>query len=633
MAATMYVIEVIPLTRGIQIDTLTYYSRTPYDLGTILTVPVRSSEVRSVVTGVHEVSSTKAALRAATFSLKKLPHQPDADTLSPTLLTTARELSEYYAAPLGATLYSLLSSEIRSGDIPLPHTHHAATGETHTPEVLQATLSDRYIAYRSIVRSTFARSGSLLCVCPTAAEAYAVADKLSQGIEERVVMLTSAQSKKQIKAAYAALEDFTKPKLIIAAPSYALIERHDITTVIVDRERSPHFRARTRPYLDYRHALIVHARHTGRRIILGDLLVRTETESLRREERYLTLDATPKRIELPGTLSVVKMQETDRPGTPFALFSDELIDAVKDTRKRKGRAVLFAARRGLAPVVSCIDCRHIFRSEVSGAPYSLVRIKKNGEERRLFVCPVSGERKRAADTCPLCGSWRLRERGIGIQHVYDEFTTVFPKIPVILFDHTTANTYKKACFLRDRFYSKKGAILLCTQMALPYLTEPVTMSAIVNMDALRATPTWRLTEDNLHTILSLRELSTKDVLVQTRQEPDDLLAWARQGSVEQFYTDEIELRKTFNYPPFTVFIHCAWHGSQQTVAATEETVRTVLGDESATFYSAPPTPKGTRIRYALMRISARDWPKTSLVARLRSLPPHVRVMINPDRII
>ncbi len=61
-----------------------------------------------------------------------------------------------------------------------------------------------------------------------------------------------------------------------------------------------------------------------------------------------------------------------------------------------------------------MDCAHIFRSPQSGAPYSLVRTYKGDTEERWFVCGASGERVRAADTCSQCGSWRLKERGIGV---------------------------------------------------------------------------------------------------------------------------------------------------------------------------------------------------------------------------
>lgn len=629
----MYVITVVPLRKGIQIESLSYFSSQSYPHGTVVSIPVRNNMTLGLVTDAKEVSTAKTALRAATFSLRKLPPQTHINTLGPAYLKTAEELSQYYATPLGTILYNLLPPEIRNGDVPLPHTHHTAEGTVHPPQILQARKKERYLAYRSLVRETFAHSGSVLIVVPASTDAYELEEELKKGIEDRIVTITTASTKSELKKAYTLLEDFSKTKLIIATPSHAVIERHDITLVILEHARSPYFKELVRPYLDYRDVLTVHAKHAGRKIILGDLLPRTEEEDLRRKEIYLTFGETPKRIDLPGKLDVIEMAKNEDMTKPFELFSKEAIEAIKETRKKRGRTFLFAARRGLAPLVACIDCGYIFRSPSSGAPYSLIRTMKNGVEERWFVCSASGERIRASDACTACGSWRLKERGIGVQQVYDELHKIFPDTPIILFDHVTARTYKKALFLRDTFYKEKGAILLGTHMAVPYLTKVVDLSVIVNMDALLATPTWRLDEENLALLLTLREITEGNVLVQTRAPHTEVLTQAKQGSVESFYTEELELRKNFNYPPYATFIHLTWQGTPEVVKALESTIATLLKDFPISLYQNPTAPSTTPIHYGLIRLPKSSWPDTKLIGLLKLLPPNVRIVINPDKIV
>lgn len=629
----MFVVTVIPLRRGSHINTLSYFSGEAYLPGSLVTIPIRNSDALGLITSCETVSATKTALRAATFSLRRLPTQTKLRTLSPQLIETANELARHYATEVGQVLYALLSPAIRNGDIALPHTHHITPTKHLTPEVLQGTKHERYLAYRSLVRETLAHSGSTLCVVPTSIEAEEMKTLLSPGIEERVIVLTSTMTKKELRDTYAKLDDYSRQKLIIATPAHAILERHDITTMIMEHERSPHYRERTRPYLDYRDVLRVFAKHTGRRIVFGDLLPRTEEEYCRRNEYYQTFGNTPKRLELPGTLSVIQRKKEHDSGERFELFSPLVIQSLTETREKKGRSFLFAARRGLAPLVVCFDCGFIFRSPETGAPYSLVRTRKNDTEERWFVCSLSGKRTRAADICPECGSWRLRERGIGIQQVYDELIKKIPKVPITLFDHITASTFKKAQFLHDTFYNTKGAIMLGTQMAIPYLTAPIETSVIVNMDALYATPTWRLEEENLALVLRLREQTSGTVYVQTRTEDESFLKRAKHALVEQFYSEELELRKTFNYPPHTVFIHLTWQGTKEDTATLEAFVSKLLGGFNVTTYQCPLPSKDIRIMYGLVRIAATDWPHEELVRLLKSLPPSVRVMLNPDRIV
>ena len=630
----MYVITVAPLKRGNQIDTLSYFSAVDYKEGTILTVPIRNKEAFGLVIKSQVASNAKTALRAATFSLKKLPIQEKPPQLSEALIQTAKEMSTFYDTPLGTILYNLLPSEIRNGEIEIPHTHHIDHTETHAPEILHAHEKDRFLAYRSLVRSTFAHSGSVLIVVPASADAQKIEEELGAGIEDRVITLTSALTNSQIRKSYEALDDFSKTKLIIATPTHALIERHDVLVTVVENERSSYFKQLNRPYLDYRDVLMTHAKHSGRRIILADLLPRTEEEMHRRTDTYGTFGETPKRIELKGKMEVVDMNPKNNDTEyEFKLLSEELIKQIKETRKRKGNTFLFSPRRGLAPMVTCRDCAYVFRSKESGAPYSLIRTGSGETEERWFVCSASGEKIRAADVCPLCGSWRLRERGVGIQQVHDEVRKLFPNAPVLLFDHISAKTYKKATFLRDTFYKSKGAILLGTQMAIPYLVKPVMLSSIINMDSLLATPTWRLEEDNLALLLSLREKSTEKVIVQARTTDFDVLKYAKQGMVEQFYNEELELRKSFKYPPYATFIHFTWQGKEEEVKTIEQSLKDTFEKFKIQTYPSPTAPKGARIAHGLIRVKTSLWPNKELSMLIQGVHPSVRIVINPDRIV
>ena len=235
--------------------------------------------------------------------------------------------------------------------------------------------------------------------------------------------------------------------------------------------------------------------------------------------------------------------------------------------------------------------------------------------------------------CPDCGSWRLKERGVGIQHQYDELTKLLPKATVILFDHTTASTKQKAQRLIAEFYDAKGAVLLGTSMTLPYLERPVALCGVPSLDAARSIPTWRAEEEFFALMLRLRELSTERVIVQTRSEPDDVLGYVKAGRVEQFYNDELELRKVLNYPPFCVFIHLTIAGKADSLTELEHTIQTTLAAWKPRFYTSPQSTKDKLMRHALIRVAATDYPDDVLTTALTSLSPAVRIEINPQKIV
>jgi len=628
----MFIIDVIPLSRASSIESLSYYSSTKYEPGSLIEIPVRKRSIPGVVISANPVSAAKTAIRAATFSLKKLAEQEHHASLPASLMRTAEELTKVTPAHLGSILFALLPPDVRSGVREYPHCIEYTNEENSTPVILTGTTADRFISYRSHIRQALAHRGSILFVVPTSVAVRSAKEALEHGIEKRVITFSSTHTKKQIEKSYEGFADLSAAKLIITTPNFAFLDRHDITTIIVEECGSNHYKARTRPYLDARTILTTYAKVTKRSILLGDILPRTEEEVLRKEETYETYEEHPKRLNFESAFTV-STHEKKEGEKNFAIFTPELIDAMKRTLKSKNKVFLFAARKGLAPMVVCYDCGHIFRCPDSGAPYSLLETGSGDTMQRWFVSSTSGKKVRANDTCPDCGSWRLREQGIGIQQVAMHARKIFKDTPITIFDHTTATTHVKAQKLTKQFYDTQGSIMIGTSMALPYITKPVALTAITSYEAARAIPTWRAEETLLSLLLSLREKTTKECFVLTRSEPDYILKYAGKGLVDEFYTEEIMMRQTLQYPPYAVFILLSWTGTQTQIIEAEKYIDAQLTSTEMHCYNAPLTTAKGITRHGLIRIAREDWPNTELITQLRRLPPTIKIEIAPDKII
>ena len=171
-------------------------------------------------------------------------------------------------------------------------------------------------------------------------------------------------------------------------------------------------------------------------------------------------------------------------------------------------------------------------------------------------------------------------------------------------------------------------------MILSYLPNNITLSVIVSLDAVKAIPTWRADESLFRLLINLREKTDKEVIVQTRNETDDLLLYATRGAVDRFHDDEIALRKMLNYPPFSTFIFISWQGNPTMVQETEDLIQKLLLPLAirGQFYTNPNSTTHKPLRHCLIRITnpADNQP---LIKILRTLPPHIAVSINPDRIV
>ena len=162
----------------------------------------------------------------------------------------------------------------------------------------------------------------------------------------------------------------------------------------------------------------------------------------------------------------------------------------------------------------------------------------------------------------------------------------------------------------------------------------VDFSAVVSLDATRAIPTWRADESIFRLLLKLRESTEKEVLVQTRTDVDDLLTHATRGALERFYDEEIDLRKALSSPPFSRFILLTWTGPAEAVKETRNRMENLLGTVDVEYYFNPSSTKQKAFGHALLRCSDIKHPKqVKILEKIKSLPPHIRVEVNPDRII
>jgi primosomal protein N' (replication factor Y) len=527
-----------------------------------------------------------------------------------------------------------LATDIRNGSRLYPQFDPVLREEETTPQVLTAKMDERYDIYQSLIRSSLAKKGSIMIVVPSASDIDYAVSSLQKGIEDRLIVFSADQTKRQRDSAYQKLADTTAAKLIITTTTHAYLDRADLAMIVIEQSASGHYVMRQRPYLDHRTTLIKYAKNSNRSIVLGDAVPLTEDEVKRREEIYLTYGEEAKRIAFTAPLNIITQKDKPKPEQVFKLFSNELTTSVERILEGRGHVFFYAARRGLSPVVACIDCGYIFRCPDSNTPYSLLRTNKNGEEQRWFVSSTSGKKIRASDTCDKCGSWRLRERGIGIQSVYDEWKDKMPETDVTIMDNTTVTTAKQAKKVADEFFNKRAGILIGTQMALPFLSRGVDMSAVISLDAARAIPTWRADESLFRLLLRLRECTAKEVVVQSRTEADNLMIHATRGAIEKFYDEEISLRKMLKYPPFNTFILLTWIGNSKLVIEQEKVIAKLLNDFLIQFYNNPNGSADKLERNCLIRIdSSKQEEYQTLLSRLRSLPPHIKIQVNPEKIV
>ena len=72
MIDEMRVLEVIPIAKGIPVETLTYFTGSDVSLGSIVKVPLRKKIIPAIVVSIREVEDLKSEIKNSAYALKKI---------------------------------------------------------------------------------------------------------------------------------------------------------------------------------------------------------------------------------------------------------------------------------------------------------------------------------------------------------------------------------------------------------------------------------------------------------------------------------------------------------------------------------------------------------------------------------
>lgn len=628
----MKILNVIPISRGIFRESLTYFTTKNVQPGAVVSIVVRQKKVNALVIASRDADELKLSVKKADFSLKKIAGVKCEQLFSAPFLAAAQLAADYFVSPVGAVLKQLVPQIVLENCDKLPVPIVAVSnpaGRTIRPEklVLQDSDEERLSYYKSLVRECFARNTSVFICEPSVADLEQILSSLERGIKDYTLILHNQLNKKELLETWERAVTTTHPVLIIATPSFLSLPRSDIKTLIIDRENAGGYKGISRPFLDIRHCAEFLAETSGAKLIFGDVLLRTETHY--RQEKGELFPASP----LKQRQTTTAQQEIITATTEDPL-SASFIQTLTEAQKNNERSLLITHRRGLAPLIICQDCGHDVLCKRCHAPVVLHGPNHDNPKENVFICHQCRSLRSADEKCDYCGSWRLKELGVGIEKVAHTLNELFPAATIIRLDSDTTKTPKQAKEAVKKFLSSPGSILLATEMAMFYLKEKIENSFIVSIDGLLALPDFRINEKVYNLLTRIRALSTNRFIVQTRYHTEGLLEQVLRGNLLDFYRGELADREASNYPPFKTLIKITLEGEKSQVVKTLNMLAKRWASYEAAVFPAfhPGLVKKYKV-HLLLRIERTMWPEPILLAELKSLPPHFTVMVEPENIL
>lgn len=253
----------------------------------------------------------------------------------------------------------------------------------------------------------------------------------------------------------------------------------------------------------------------------------------------------------------------------------------------------------------------------------------------IFICHRCGDKSAPKHKCAHCGGWRLTPLGLGIAQAEEILRSRFPDAPIFRLDTDAVTTHKQARERAEEFLHTPGAILLGTEMALPYLTDPIGLVSVLSVNSLLTIPEFRMTEHVFRLLLVLREKARDHFLIQTR-EANPLFPLAAEGNIGEFLRSELELRKELGFPPYTTLIKVSHLGDRHEGLEFVANLNAQLGDLGINNVVLPNyvTKQGNKVSLHSLIVMRREaWPHPALRTYLATLPPSVSIRVDPKSIV
>lgn len=451
----------------------------------------------------------------------------------------------------GNELYQL--NEIQQQALDAIDKHHA---QQKTVLLYGVTSSGKTEVYVRLIQQQLETGKQSLYLLPEIALTTQLIARLKHFFKDQVLVYHSRYSLNERLEVWNHVLNATKPFVIVGARSAVFLPFNNLGLVVVDEEHETSFKQfDPAPRYHARDTAIVLATLHGAQIVLGSATPSLESYFNAQKGKYALVEMNKRFNDLlMPEINMVDLKDKHHRKKMQGLFSNTLIEGMKEAFASGNQVILFQNRRGFSPIMECTTCG--LAPQCPNCDVSLTYHKFKNQLR----CHYCGFHTVTPQTCPACSSHALDTKGFGTEQVEQQFKELFPDSNIARMDLDTTrgkNSYEK---LIDGMDTGDIDCLVGTQMVTKGLDfRNVSLVGVINADSLLNYPDFR-SHERCYQLLSQvagRAGRTSDrgkVLIQTYNPDHRILQQVSTHDYITMYKEQLQERRQFQYPPYIKMI-------------------------------------------------------------------------------
>lgn len=340
-------------------------------------------------------------------------------------------------------------------------------------------------------------------------------------------------------------------KIAVGTRSAVFAPFENIGLIIMDEEQEYTYKSESAPRFHAREVAKLRCFEHNALLLLSSATPAIESFYNAENGKYSLCKLTKRygNAQLPNVI-VADMNEEKIAGNNTG-FSSILIDSIAENLTNGEQSILLLNRRGFNTFVTCSSCK-----EVVTCPNCSISLTYHSANNRL-MCHYCGFSMKITDKCPNCGGNELRYSGSGTQKAEQSLSSIFPGARVLRLDADSTLAKQSHEKKLTEFKNGEYDILLGTQMVAKGLNFPkVTLVGVLSADQTLYSEDFRSYERAFSLLTQVVGRSGRGdrpgrAVIQTYTPENPIMHMSAAQNYEQFYRDEIRVRKAMLYPPFS----------------------------------------------------------------------------------
>ena len=367
-------------------------------------------------------------------------------------------------------------------------------------------------------------------------------------------------------------------KVVVGARSAIFAPLSDVGYIIIDEEHSETYKQDVSPYYHVLDIATKRALFHQAKIILGSATPSLESKARAHKGVYALVEL-PSRIHQtqPPQTHIIDMNNHQKVSSSSFLFSQPLIEAMKQALERQEQIILLLNKRGYAQSLVCRECHHTFACPTCHLP---LNVHLHSHNLKCHYCDYV---ETYPQTCPECQSRYFNRLGFGTHRVEEEVKKMFPKETIIMLDADTTQLRQSIGKLLNSFKQQEASILIGTQMVAKGHDFPnVTVVGVVLADLGLTIPSYRSNERTFQLLTQVigrtgRSEKPGQAFIQTYNPHHEVIQFSKTQNYEAFYQYEMRQRKLGLYPPYRYLVSLDILSTQvELLIQTADAIKTLL---------------------------------------------------------